>query len=222
MLRITLAAVALIAASLYNHAIADQDLDSLLGDLTFGDSNQEMVSSVLMPENPQEDELAPAPSQRLTSTQDDAVEYGIQNPAQPLNPSYIQDIPHPIVATPLAEPTVNFNQYFAAGGMGDACAGGSSSATSCASSSSYCDAPVVCRPHQAPNLPPPSSMLQYLQSDNCYSNIWSGYAAERQKRCDHLHKHIHGTCDCFTKGKSHSGCQSHHTCQAGCGCGHAH
>ena len=208
MFRITMAGVALIAASLYNHASGDQDLDSLLGELTFGESNREMMSSVLMPETPQEDELGPAPGQRFTSMQDNAAGYATQSPANSLNPSYAQEIPEPIVASPIAEPTVNFNQYFNATGLGDACVGGSPSMSSC-------NAPVVCRPHQAPNLPPPSSTLQYFQSDNCYSNVWSGYASERQKRCDHLHKHIHGTCDCFTKGKSHCGCQNH------CGCDHA-
>ncbi len=209
MFRITLAALALIAASLGHHATADQDLDSLLGELTFGESNQEMMSSVLMPEIPQDDELAPAPNQRFTNSQEDAANYSPQSSAQPPTPPYVQDIPQPVAPMPLAEPTVNFNQYFAEGGIGDACASGSPSAA-------HCDVPVVCRPHHAPNLPPPSSMLQYFQSDNCYSDIWSGYAAERQKRCDKLHKHIHGTCDCFTKGKSHCGCQSH------CGCDKAH
>lgn len=215
MFRFTLAIAVLIAVSLDSRAKADQDLDALVESLSFGDSNQKLMSSSLMPEMPHNEELAPAPGQQLAapgqqlaSAQDHAIDYGIEIPPDSLTPSDAPALPRPIVEASPAPPAVNFNHYFAAGGMGDACVGGSPAL--------YSDAPVVGRPHHAPNLPPPSSMLQYYQSDNCYSDVWNGYAAERQKRCDHLHKHIHGTCDCFTKGKSHCGCKKH------CGCGHAH
>lgn len=66
----------------------------------------------------------------------------------------------------------------------------------------------ACSPHQRPNLPPPSTIRQYFNSPNCYSNVWAGYAQEAQRRCDICHKHLHGTCKCAEHGKSRHGCTS--------------
>lgn len=224
MLRITLAVITLVVVSFLQQANADQDLDSLLGELTFGDSNQELMSSALMPESPQADALAPAPTQsappaNLSRTQQLTNRHDGELAASPDIPAHIPESPPPVMPTPLAEPTINFNQYFAEGGMGDDCVTPAYPPTPHRAHGSRCDAPVVCRPHQPPRLPPPSTMLQYMETDNCYSNIWDGFAAERQRRCEHHHKHIHGTCDCFTKGKHNCGCHGHSGChQNACAC----
>jgi hypothetical protein len=208
MFRISLAFVAIVATSVLHHVRADQDLDSLLGELTAGESNLASKSPALLPEAPQANELAPAPIQRFTSTQELTADYGDEMIEAPLAPSS----PQPAMPTPAAEPPVNFNQYIADGGMGDACVGCSHRGMHHAPAAG-CEAPYVCRPHQAPNLPPTSTMLQYLQSDSYNSNVWAGFAAERQRRNDHLYKCTEGTCDCFTKGHARCGCQNQSGCQ---------
>jgi len=59
---------------------------------------------------------------------------------------------------------------------------------------------IVCRPRVSPNLPT-STFLQYFRGNPCYSNVWDGYRYD----CGSHHAHIHGECDCF-KGKN-SGCE---------------
>ena len=61
----------------------------------------------------------------------------------------------------------------------------------------------ICEPHRVPNLPS-STLLQYFRSDNTYTNIWDGFAAERQKRYRHTRKHITGNCDCASKSHQHN------------------
>jgi hypothetical protein len=60
---------------------------------------------------------------------------------------------------------------------------------------------VVCRPRVTPNLPT-STFLQYFRGNPCYSNAWDGYRYD----CGSHHAHLHGECDCF-KGKN-AGCDS--------------
>ncbi|EMI28045.1 hypothetical protein [Rhodopirellula europaea] len=85
-----------------------------------------------------------------------------------------------------------------------------------------------CRPHRAPALPPPSSMLEYFRSRPSYAGIWAGYAEETRNRCRNKSPHVLGTCDCL--GCQTGGCQSGNCgtaspapggCQSGCAsCGH--
>ncbi|MCC9644895.1 hypothetical protein LOC71_21675 [Rhodopirellula sp. JC740] len=77
-----------------------------------------------------------------------------------------------------------------------------------------------CRPHQAPALPPPSSILEYFRSRPSYSGIWAGYADETRTRCRNTSPHVIGNCDC-TGGHAHGhGCQNGGcqlgNCQSGC------
>ncbi len=209
MLRLILPLAAVIACGFYGTAHADQDLDTLLGELTFGDSSRANAPSTpLLEQTPQADELVPlAPAdQQLTNIQDPGsiVEPPSFEPIQDATLAPTSPLPEPVQPQLAGEAPINFNQYFQAGGHGDACAAGNASAP--------CGTQAICRPHHAPSLPPPSTFLQYFRSDDCYSDVWNGFAAERQKRCEHCHKHIHGTCDCFSKGHGH--CTGH----CGCGC----
>ena len=70
-----------------------------------------------------------------------------------------------------------------------------------------CDQPFTCQPHQTPHLPPPSSLLEYMHSPDRYSNVWAGYAQQRQHRHHRSHKHLYGTCKCFEpRGHAIGGC----------------
>ncbi len=198
MFRITLVMFALLACSFGDFANADEDLDALLGELAFGESK--LVSeadSLLLPNVPQPEELQPLPAKqpiRMPKSLDDkAVENHFPAPVSTGTQPSAQAIPQPEM-----QGTINFNPYLAAEGYGDECARGGAATA--------CDSPAMCVPHQAPNLPPPSTFMQYFQSDNCNSNLWAGYEAERQKRCEHLHKHVHGTCDCFKQGQHQCNC----------------
>ncbi len=77
-----------------------------------------------------------------------------------------------------------------------------------------CNSVNQCIPHTAPNLPS-SSLHEYFRSNKCHTNVWDGY----QQNCSPIHKHAHGTCDCFNKkgcfghGGSCDGCGS---CDGGC------
>ncbi|MFG0264078.1 MAG: hypothetical protein ACF8AM_02875 [Rhodopirellula sp. JB055] len=72
-----------------------------------------------------------------------------------------------------------------------------------------------CRPHRAPALPPPSTMLEYFRSRPSYSGIWAGYAEETRNRCRNKSPHVLENCDCV--GSQHGGCQTGN-CRTG---GHA-
>ncbi|KLU03574.1 putative signal peptide protein [Rhodopirellula islandica] len=72
-----------------------------------------------------------------------------------------------------------------------------------------------CRPHRAPTLPPPSSMLEYFRSRPSYSGIWAGYAEETRNRCRNKSPHVLGTCDCL--GCRTGGYQSGNCATGSCG-----
>ncbi len=88
---------------------------------------------------------------------------------------------------------------------------------------------TVCQPHRVPNLPS-SSLREYFRGDPCHANLWDGFCEERQKHCDHFHKHIHGRCECGNRGQCES-CKlglrhldsailrasSHNGCEGRCG-----
>lgn len=59
---------------------------------------------------------------------------------------------------------------------------------------------IVCMPRVSPNLPT-STFLQYFRGNPCYSNVWDGYRFD----CGSHHAHIHGECDCFKR--KNSGCE---------------
>jgi len=75
-----------------------------------------------------------------------------------------------------------------------------------------------CRPHQAPTLPPPSTMLQYFRSRNSYSAIWAGYAEETRKRCRNRSPHIPGNHGAGNCGSTQCG-ELLAPGSANCGCG---
>lgn len=64
-----------------------------------------------------------------------------------------------------------------------------------------CERVIVCRPLVSPNLPT-STFLEYFRGSPCYSNVWEGY----RYSCGSLHEHRHRACGCL-KGK-HSDCKS--------------
>jgi hypothetical protein len=76
---------------------------------------------------------------------------------------------------------------------------------------SDCDAPTYCQPRHhrvamvppclnGPDIPPPATFESMYRTPACYRGLWSGYATERAVACSHHHKHLHGTCECATKG----------------------
>lgn len=238
--RNALVALALVACAITSATRADEDLDSLLSELTFDEKTlvnlvtptvDEATSTPLelLPTPPAVPTLEltenvpmmldqPVPPSHGSPTSDfvpafNELDSGVSNPVAPSIP-----VPVPVPApsptpTPLFDAPVQFNQYFSQNGYGDQCASG-------------CDTiDLPCETHRPPTLPPPSSLLQYMRSDNCHSDIWAGYAAEKARRCQKLHDHLHRRCDCFSNGPSQcdacppaaSPANSHSS--SGCNCG---
>jgi len=202
-------------------AFAQIDLDSLLGELNFGDSS--LVSDQDQAADADADadaELLSAPEGRATSEAFSPPETMPADPvpASPERSSSASDA-SPLQPVP-APPQVNFNEMFQQqqaiptdaamtaphrNGCGcSACrqagameSGAQASFAEHRHGAACDDAPYECRPHMRPTLPPPSTMRQYFHSRNANSDIWAGYEREAQRRDDHYYKHVRGECDCF-------------------------
>ncbi|QDS95885.1 hypothetical protein FF011L_46860 [Roseimaritima multifibrata] len=59
--------------------------------------------------------------------------------------------------------------------------------------------------NRKPSLPPPDSLESMYNGRDCYKDVWAGYAAEKERRGQKYHKHIHGTCECLNKSARYNG-----------------
>ena len=200
---VTVAVLAL--ATVGTYASANDDLNALLADLSFGGVESAGQPLARVEENKAE-ELRPVPTgfsnpgmvEGLSSTQIVVAE-----------PISLSDMPMPepprvSLQHPIPEAEADLDTMFS---MQDT---GLSDPPVPARSVGFSNPPcfkhaleqeVICRPHVRPNLPT-STLLQYMSTHPCYSNVWDGYRFP----CGAHHKHLHGECDCF-KAK-HSGCES--------------
>ena len=233
---LTLAATVLMTGVGSSPALAQNDFDVLLGELNFGDSQPSSVAMTLdaAPQN------AAAELKPLEGSSDQAgqaseaenmreadrvveAEADLGANAEESSRAAPEDLPIPpptagrSVLSPqslpveqgieVANPTEVLPMAESTGAVG-------------AIPTQPCDQQFICQPHQAPHLPPPSTLLEYMHSPDRYSNVWAGYAQQRQHRHHRAHKHLHGTCDCFTPkwyeigGCGRLGCSGCTACEA--------